>query len=432
MSEIKKRSDVPRVRASKKVEHQLPAVKDTEPRRSQGHEGTGARDQTRTRDTGTPKKEGARVERRHGGSEDALRKVMEGRRGDNARPGDAASGRRQPTESRDTGTLNREARVKRRPSGSEDSLRKAMEGQRGNTRVESTGAIQARKIGLPENPPENHRYVSDGRGGVRLDRTRIRDKRGDVHRQEFFRHTDSRTQRQSWEFRDRKDAPGPITDRAKIKNYKEYAVPRSLEVRRELSKDLKARTEAKHEADILRKSSSAGNRERMNRLDAEVKIHSRNIGETVAHDHVRRNFPGAERVYPPKNTSSIRDHKSRPREFDQVYHIPEAKRPSGFEGKGDLKLIIESKGGKGTRGTRDTSGGRIEQGSKSYRNAVIDDMGRTRGKDELSVAKRKTAEQLRKADRRGNVVYMEVHAPIKKDKDGTRRVSSYRVSIFDT
>jgi hypothetical protein len=110
----------------------------------------------------------------------------------------------------------------------------------------------------------------------------------------------------------------------------------------------------------------------------EVNESSRQLGERAGDAFVAREFPGAEKLYPPAGAGS------RSGDFDAVW---KAKDP---ETGADVFIVIEAKGGSAGLGSRDIGGGvRAEQGSAQYFDSIVQSMKRSGAPvaDELEMAR---------------------------------------------
>jgi hypothetical protein len=143
---------------------------------------------------------------------------------------------------------------------------------------------------------------------------------------------------------------------------------------------------------------------------AEVTESSRVLGERAGDAFVAREFPGAEKLYPPAGAGS------RSGDFDAVW---KAKDPHTGQ---DVLVVIEAKGGEAKLGSRDIGGGvRAEQGSAQYFDSIVQQMKKSGAS---------AADELEMARLTDSVRYFETRAEI-GTKGGADVLKDIKVGEFD-
>jgi len=95
-----------------------------------------------------------------------------------------------------------------------------------------------------------------------------------------------------------------------------------------------------------------------------VGIASRDLGTFAADAHVRRTWPGAERVYPAEGAKEV----SRAGDFDLVYKVTDKNGHTQY-------VVVEAKGGSSPLGSRhDGHGNRVQQGTQEYYELIVQNM----------------------------------------------------------
>jgi hypothetical protein len=105
---------------------------------------------------------------------------------------------------------------------------------------------------------------------------------------------------------------------------------------------------------------------------------SRQLGEKAGDAFIAREYPGAEKLYPPAGPGS------RSGDFDAVW---KTKDPHTGH---DILVVVEAKGGSAGLGSRDIGGGvRAEQGSAQYFDSIVREMKKSGAPvaDELEMAR---------------------------------------------
>jgi hypothetical protein len=142
----------------------------------------------------------------------------------------------------------------------------------------------------------------------------------------------------------------------------------------------------------------------------EVNESSRQLGEKAGDAFIARDFPGAEKLYPPAGAGS------RSGDFDAVW---KAKDPATGQ---DVFIVVEAKGGSAGLGSRDIGGGiRADQGSAEYFDSIVREM----KKSGASVA-----DDLEMARLSDSVRYFETRAEI-GTKAGSDVLKDIKVGEFD-
>jgi Fe-S cluster biosynthesis and repair protein YggX len=186
--------------------------------------------------------------------------------------------------------------------------------------------------------------------------------------------------------------------------------------------DRAAYEEALHERDrlIAERDLHRAETEEWWKKNAEVAEKSRQIGAAVAEEYIRKEYPGAKKLYGGSQADSNAG------DFDDVYIIQE---PGG----GEKFIILETKGGSDSSSTRMVGEGKdkvAEQGSSKYFDAIVENMRKQAFKDkngEMSAWLDKLKE-ARSDQKNGeeSVVYRKVIVPIKTTQDGNGRKKSER------
>ena len=142
----------------------------------------------------------------------------------------------------------------------------------------------------------------------------------------------------------------------------------------------------------------------------EVNESSRQLGEKAGDAFIAREFPGAEKLYPPAGAGS------RSGDFDAVW---EATDPHTGQ---DILVVLEAKGGNAGLGSRDIGGGvRAEQGSAQYFDSIVKEMKKSGAP---------VADQLEMARLSDSVRYFETRAEI-GTKAGSDVLKDIKVGEFD-
>ncbi|HEX6739018.1 MAG TPA: hypothetical protein VF310_12135 [Vicinamibacteria bacterium] len=132
----------------------------------------------------------------------------------------------------------------------------------------------------------------------------------------------------------------------------------------------------------------------------EVTDASRELGEMAGEAFMDRQFPGAEKVYPPDGAPS------RSGDFDQVW---KAKDEHGR----DILVVVEAKGGSsGLGGRLLADGSYAQQGSAAYFDRIVEVM-------RQSPTGAKVADEISWHRTWDTVRYFEVRAPLKEEVDHT-------------
>ncbi|WP_041243622.1 hypothetical protein [Gloeobacter kilaueensis] len=170
-----------------------------------------------------------------------------------------------------------------------------------------------------------------------------------------------------------------------------------------------------------KEAEAAGNEELANQKQNEaakagyqVNERSRKVAEEASSEYMQKTYgENAEVVYPDPSKQGLGE-KSQSGDFDQVWKV------KGEDGK-DKFVVIESKGGTSTLGSRKTSTGRAEQGSSRYFEDVAKNM-YFKGED--------IGEELLNASKSGDVQYLKVQVPIDA-KNGTSTARNAKISEFN-
>lgn len=194
---------------------------------------------------------------------------------------------------------------------------------------------------------------------------------------------------------------------------KKFPIPDGM--RREFDDVFAKREAARARRDVLEAKARSGTLSDAEKAEltakrAEINESSRILGERAGDAFVARDFPGAEKLYPPAGAPS------RSGDFDAVYR---AKDPATGA---DVLVVVEAKGGSGRLIDRDVGGGvRAEQGSVQYLDFIVQEMKRSGAR---------VADDLEMARLTDSVRYFEARAEI-----GTRRgadvLKDIKVSEFD-
>lgn len=145
----------------------------------------------------------------------------------------------------------------------------------------------------------------------------------------------------------------------------------------------------------------------LSRLHGAISEHSRIIGEIGAQRYVQSQFPDAQLVH------GGPDRASQSGDFDQIWRVPGP--------DGDRFIVIEAKGGSSALGTRRVGVEMETQGTKKYFEAIVEQMGEL-GNPNV----RALADEVRSAQERGDLTYLEVRSPIVNG-----RADQVRVREFD-
>jgi Fe-S cluster biosynthesis and repair protein YggX len=185
--------------------------------------------------------------------------------------------------------------------------------------------------------------------------------------------------------------------------------------------DRAAYEEALHERDrlIAERDLHRAETEEWRRKNAEVAEKSRQIGAAVAEEYIRKEYPGAKKLYGGSQANSNAG------DFDDVYIIQE---PGGRE----KFIILETKGGSDSSSKRMVGANKedvAEQGSPEYFDAIIGNMRNQAIREENSemVIWLDKLEKAKRSDQKNgqeSVVYRKVIVPIKTVQDGNGRKRS--------
>ena len=196
-------------------------------------------------------------------------------------------------------------------------------------------------------------------------------------------------------------------------DFKKFPIPDGM--RKEFDDLFAKREAARARRDVLQGKEKAGTitdaeKAELTGKRAEVNDSSRQLGERAGDAFMARDFPGAEKVYPPSGAPS------RSGDFDQVW---KAKDP---QTGADVWVVVEAKGGSSGLGTRGTGDGlRAQQGSAEYFDSIVSDM-KKRGEA--------VADDLELARLGDNVRYFETRAEI-GTKAGKDVLKDIKVGEFD-
>jgi hypothetical protein len=283
---------------------------------------------------------------------------------------------------------------------------------KGFVAAQSAGSQKAQELGLPVAEDGYHWMLNDGK--LRYDRDEKILPNGTVCPQKAY---DPKTKK----FVD--VDPNIIQPRVKPDKAESYPIPvseqaghgNSLQVR-DVLRTKRDRLKALQEKDPH--NFTQAHEKELSRTIYELNEQSRQIGERGAVHYIQQKYPNAVPEYGGPNAVS------RSGDFDQVWKVP----GKGADG-GDLYVVVEAKGGSSPLGTRKVQGGQKEatQGSKEYFDEIVDSV----SKDKKSSEARRVGRDLTKAQKRGDVQYLEVRTPIREDKFGKGTVKETKVNEFD-